>query len=49
VQVPFFFKSIIDSLNIPVAELSAEQTAWTLVGSLIVGCASGSVLIEVPR
>ena len=38
VQVPFYFKSIVDSLNIPIAELSAEQTAWTIGGTAIVGC-----------
>lgn len=38
VQVPFYFKSIVDSLNIPIAELSAEQTAWTIGGAAIVGC-----------
>ena len=39
VQVPFFFKSIVDSLNIPVAELSTNQTVWTVAGTVIVGCA----------
>lgn len=38
VQVPFYFKSIVDSLNFPIAELSAEQTAWTIGGAAIVGC-----------
>lgn len=41
VQVPFYFKSIVDSLNIPIAELSAEQTAWTIGGAAIVGCEQG--------
>ena len=38
VQVPFYFKSIVDSLNIPLAELSTEQTVWTVAGTAIVGC-----------
>lgn len=38
VQVPFYFKNIVDSLNIPLAELSAEQTVWTVAGTAIVGC-----------
>lgn len=40
VQVPFFFKNIVDQLNIPLAELSSEQTVYTLAGTAIVGCAS---------
>ena len=40
IQVPFFFKNIVDSLNIPIAELSAQQTTWTIAGSAIVGCMS---------
>ena len=39
-QVPFFFKNIVDQLNIPLAELSSEQTVYTLAGTAIVGCAS---------
>jgi hypothetical protein len=38
VQVPFYFKSIVDSLNIPLAELTTEQTVWTVAGTAIVGC-----------
>ena len=38
VQVPFYFKSIVDSLNIPLSELTAEQTVWTLGGTAVVGC-----------
>ncbi|KAI9882580.1 MAG: Iron-sulfur clusters transporter atm1, mitochondrial, partial [Watsoniomyces obsoletus] len=34
VQVPFYFKSIVDSLNIDVA--STGGTAWTVAGSMIV-------------
>ncbi|KAK9894258.1 P-loop containing nucleoside triphosphate hydrolase protein [Cystobasidium minutum MCA 4210] len=37
VQVPFYFKSIVDSLNIPLAELSTEQTVWAVAGTAIVG------------
>lgn len=38
VQVPFYFKSIVDSLNIPVSELSGSQTLWTVAGTAVVGC-----------
>lgn len=37
VQVPFYFKNIVDSLNIPIASLSTEQTFWTLAGTAVVG------------
>ena len=40
VQVPFFFKNIVDQLNIPLAELSSELTVYTLAGTAIVGCPS---------
>jgi len=36
VQVPFYFKSIIDSMNIDFAALGG--TAWTVAGSMIVAC-----------
>ena len=35
VQVPFFFKQIVDSLNVPI---TAESTVWVLAGSAIAGC-----------
>ena len=44
-QVPFFFKNIVDQLNIPLAELSSEQTVYTLAGTAIVGCAAVPVRI----
>lgn len=34
VQVPFFFKSIVDSLNIPV---DPSMTVWTVAGAAITG------------
>ena len=36
VQVPFYFKSIVDSLNVDFAALGG--TAWTVAGSMIVAC-----------
>lgn len=39
VQVPFFFKNIIDSLNVP---LSDNMTVWTVAGASILGCESES-------
>lgn len=35
VQVPFFFKQIVDSLNV---EITAETTVWVLAGASIAGC-----------
>ncbi|GAA94887.1 uncharacterized protein L969DRAFT_86188 [Mixia osmundae IAM 14324] len=37
VQVPFYFKSIVDSLNIPIESLAPDQTAWAIAGTAIVG------------
>ncbi|KAF8316044.1 iron-sulfur clusters transporter ATM1 [Clavulina sp. PMI_390] len=34
VQVPFLFKSIVDTLNI---EVSSDMTVWAIAGSLVVG------------
>ncbi|CAI2170554.1 17908_t:CDS:10 [Funneliformis geosporum] len=34
VQVPFFFKNIVDSLNVDVTQFG---TVWTIVGSVIIG------------
>ena len=36
VQVPFYFKSIVDSMNIDF--LAIGGTAWTVAGSMIVAC-----------
>lgn len=36
VQVPFYFKNIVDSMNIDFAALGG--TAWTVAGSMIVAC-----------
>lgn len=38
VYVPFFFKAIIDGLNVDF--LSVGGTVWTVAGSLVVGCES---------
>lgn len=35
VQVPFFFKYIVDSLNVPITE---STTVWVLAGASIAGC-----------
>jgi hypothetical protein len=35
VQVPLFFKEIIDTLNIPV---DAQSTVWVVCGSVILAC-----------
>ena len=37
VQVPFFFKDIVDSLNVPI---TSETTVWVLAGTAIAGCES---------
>ncbi|RIA88206.1 iron-sulfur clusters transporter ATM1 [Glomus cerebriforme] len=42
VQVPFFFKYIIDSLNI---EVSQFGTVWTIAGAMIIGCKYGAARI----
>lgn len=36
VQIPFYFKSIVDSMNIDF--LAVGGTAWTVAGSMIVAC-----------
>jgi len=36
--VPFFFKSIIDSMNVDF--LDTAGTVWTVAGSMIVACVS---------
>ena len=38
VQVPFYFKSIVDSMNIDFVAVGG--TAWTVAGSMIVACKS---------
>jgi ATP-binding cassette subfamily B (MDR/TAP) protein 7 len=35
VQVPLFFKQVIDTLNIPI---DAQSTVWIVCGSVILGC-----------
>lgn len=35
VQVPFFFKQIVDNLNVPITE---STTVWVLAGASIAGC-----------
>ena len=41
VQVPFYFKSIVDSMNVDFAVLGG--TAWTVGGAMIVACMKSSV------
>jgi hypothetical protein len=36
VEVPFYFKSIVDSMNVDFAAVGG--TAWTVAGSMIVAC-----------
>lgn len=36
VEVPFYFKSIVDSMNIDFAAVGG--TAWTVAGSMIIAC-----------
>lgn len=36
VQVPFYFKGIVDAMNIDVAAVGG--TAWTVAGSMIIAC-----------
>ena len=38
VQVPFYFKSIVDSMNVDF--LAVGGTAWTVAGSMILACSS---------
>jgi ABC transporter ATM len=40
VQVPFFFKAIVDGLNIPI---TSDTAVWTIAGASILGCESGRV------
>jgi ATP-binding cassette subfamily B (MDR/TAP) protein 7 len=42
VQVPFYFKSIVDSMNIDF--IAVGGTAWTVAGSMIVACKPPSPL-----
>ncbi|KAG4303963.1 hypothetical protein PORY_002616 [Pneumocystis oryctolagi] len=35
IQIPFFFKKIIDSINID--SLAINETAWTVTGSIVIG------------
>jgi len=35
VQVPFFFKDIVDSLNV---EVTSDTAVWTIAGAAIAGC-----------
>jgi ATP-binding cassette subfamily B (MDR/TAP) protein 7 len=42
VQIPFYFKSIVDSMNIDF--LAVGGTAWTVAGSMIVACKLSSII-----
>jgi ABC transporter ATM len=35
VQVPFFFKNVVDSLNITMPD---DATLWAVCGAAIIGC-----------
>lgn len=35
VQVPFFFKEVVDRLNLP---LDPDATLWTVAGAMLAGC-----------
>lgn len=35
VQVPFFFKEIVDAMNV---EITSDTTVWVLAGASIAGC-----------
>jgi hypothetical protein len=37
VQVPLFFKQVIDTLNVP---LDAQSTVWAVCGSVVLACKS---------
>lgn len=41
VQVPFFFKTIVDSLNVPI---TSSTSVWVLAGASIAGCECALVL-----
>jgi ATP-binding cassette subfamily B (MDR/TAP) protein 7 len=43
VQVPFFFKDIVDSLSLPVTDAS---TVWMVVGWSILGCTFNTGLVR---
>ncbi len=36
VQVPFYFKNIVDAMNIDVAAVGG--TAWTIAGTMVLAC-----------
>lgn len=44
VQIPFYFKSIVDSMNIDF--LAVGGTAWTVAGSMIVACKLVLLFVE---
>lgn len=45
VQVPFFFKDIIDKLNV---DFPVEATALSVVGAVVLGCKSGAHIRAMP-
>jgi hypothetical protein len=44
VQVPLFFKQVIDTLNIPI---DAQSTVWVICGSVILACMWSRYLLHV--
>lgn len=42
VEIPFYFKNIVDSMNVDFATVGG--TAYTVAGSMIIACKNGSIL-----
>lgn len=47
VEIPFYFKNIVDSMNVDFATVGG--TAYTVAGSMIIACKNGSMLKERTR
>lgn len=41
VKIPFYFKSIVDSMNVDFASIGG--TAYTVAGSMIIACESATI------
>lgn len=41
VEIPFYFKSIVDSMNVDFASIGG--TAYTVAGSMIIACERGTI------
>lgn len=42
VEIPFYFKNIVDSMNVDFATVGG--TAYTVAGSMIIACKDSSIL-----